>query len=103
MNDAEYRKALLLTKIEAHRTILRLETRLARASFDPWGAVLSLLGVDGAVAGAVASSLRSLLVGRPDGLHAGGALVPLLVAALMPLVQGLRSEEKPKEATATAE
>jgi hypothetical protein len=95
VSDAEYRKTLLLTRIEAHRTILRLELRLARATFDPVGALLSLVGVDAAVAGAVGSSLRSVLGGRSDGAHVGGALVPLVVAALLPLVSGWRSEGEP--------
>jgi hypothetical protein len=87
VTDADYRRALLLTRIEAQRSLLGLELRLARASVHPLGAILSLLGFDGAVAGTVATSVRSLL-GRDDrGL--GASFVPLLVAALLPLVDRL--------------
>jgi hypothetical protein len=81
---AQYERALLLTKIDAQRTILGLELRLARATFDPLRVVFSLLGTTHVVAGTVASSVRSLL-GRDEGLGAG-VLVPLLVAALLPLL-----------------
>jgi hypothetical protein len=91
VTDADYRRALLLTKIEAQRALLGLELRLARASFHPLGALLSLLGFDGAVGGTVAASVRSVL-GRSDG-GLGTALVPLLVAALLPLVDRLRRVE----------
>lgn len=95
MNEAQYRKALLLTRIDAHRSILRLELRLARSTVDPWGTLLSLLGVDGALTGAIASSLRSILGGRPGDPESASAIVPLLVAALLPLVETLRPQEKP--------
>lgn len=89
MTEADYQRALLLARIEAQRTILGLEVRLARGSFHPLGALLAMLGVDGGIAGTVAGSVRSLL-GQPSaGL--GTALVPLLVAALLPLVDWLRS------------
>ena len=66
MTDAEYRRSLLLTRIDAHRDLLRLELRLARRQFDPWRAVFSLLG---------------------------GAIVPVLVAALLPLVDRFRGND----------
>jgi hypothetical protein len=91
VTDADYRRALLLTKNEAQRALLGLEVRLARASFHPLGALLSLLGFDGAVGGTVAASVRSVLGGSAGGL--GTALVPLLVAALLPLVDRLRRPE----------
>ena len=91
MTRTEHERALLLAKIDAQRTILGLEVRLARATFDPVRAVLSLFGATHVVAGTVASSLRSLL-GRDEGLGAG-ALVPLLVAALLPLVGRLRGSD----------
>jgi hypothetical protein len=93
VTDADFRRALLLTKIDAQRSLLTLELRIARATVHPLGAVLALLGFDGEVGGTVAASIRSLL-GRPDtGL--GTALVPLLVAALLPLVDRLRRPEPP--------
>jgi hypothetical protein len=44
VTEFEYQKELLRTKIDAHRTILGLEVRAARAAFDPLGAALSMLG-----------------------------------------------------------
>jgi hypothetical protein len=92
MTEADYRRALLVTRIEAHRDLLRLELRLARKQFDPWRAVFSLLGVDSAVAGTVGASLRSLLDSH-EGLLLGGAIVPVVVAALLPLVDRLRGAD----------
>ncbi len=60
MKDLEHQKALLLTKIEAHRTILGLEIRAARAGFDPVGTTLSLLGLDHAVAEIFLPILRAV-------------------------------------------
>jgi hypothetical protein len=88
VSEADYRRALLLAKIEAQRSLLGLELRLARATVHPLGALLSLLGFDATLGGNVAASVRSLL-GRSDG-GLGTALVPLLVAALLPLVDRLR-------------
>ena len=89
MTERDYQRALLLARIEAQRTVLGLEVRLARAGFHPVATLLSLLGFDTGVAGTVGGSLRSVL-GRTDtGL--APALVPLLVAALLPLVDRLRS------------
>ena len=85
MTQDEYERALLLTKIEAQRSVLGLELRLARAGFDPMRTVFAVLGVDRAVASTVAR-----LLGRSDGLG-GGALIPVLVAALLPLVERFRN------------
>ena len=92
MTEIEYRRALLRTRIDAHRDLLRLEVRLARRNFDPWRVLFSLLGVDGAVAGTVGASLRGLLDSH-EGLLLGGAIVPVLVGALLPLVERLRSPD----------
>jgi hypothetical protein len=92
VTDADYRRALLLAKIEAQRTILGLELRLARRSFHPLDALLSLAGYRGGVAGTVAASVQSILARRDAGL---GALVPLLVAALLPLADRLRRADSP--------
>ena len=94
MTQDEYERALLLTKIEAQRSVLGLELRLARAGFDPMRTVFSFLGVDRAVAG----SLRSPL-GRSDSLG-GGALLPVLVAALLPLLERFRNGQEDVRAEA---
>ena len=93
MTERDYQRALLLARIDAQRTILGLELRLARANFHPVATLLSLLGFDTGVAGTVVGSLRSVLGRRDTGL--GPALVPLLVAALLPLVDRLRSSGTP--------
>ena len=92
MTDGEYRRSLLQTRIDAHRDLLRLELRLARRQFDPWRAVFSLLGLDSAVAGTVGASLRGL-VDSHEGLLLSGAIVPVLVAALLPLVDRFRGSD----------
>jgi hypothetical protein len=89
VNQEEYERALLLTKIEAQRNVLGLELRLARAGFDPMQTVFSLLGIDQTMAGSVAWSIGSLL-GRPDGSGAA-PLLPILVAALLPLAERFRT------------
>ena len=65
MTELDYQKALLIVKIDAHRTVVGLEVRAARAAFDPLGIALSFLGVDRAlvrilppILHAVTSSLR---------------------------------------------
>lgn len=63
MTELEYRKELLKTKIEAHRTILGLELRATRAAFDPLGAALSLLGADRHLAELLVPILRAATAG----------------------------------------
>lgn len=92
MTELEYRRTLLLTRIDAHRSVLQLEWRFARASFHPLRSMLSMLGVDGAVAGAVGAAVGALGGGRQEGGVPLRAIVPMAVAALLPLVAGLRSE-----------
>ena len=46
MTELEYQKELLKTKIDAHRTVLGLEVRATRMTFDPLGLALSLVGFD---------------------------------------------------------
>ncbi len=60
MTEVEYQKALLTTKIDAHRTVFDLEVRAARAAFDPLGTALSLLGVDRAVVEILPPILRAV-------------------------------------------
>jgi hypothetical protein len=94
VTGTEYRKALLLAKIEAHRSVFHLELRCARATVDPVNEVLTLLGIDQGLAGTAVAAFRSLHGGKPDGLSAGGSIVPLLVAALLPLVSGRAADEE---------
>jgi hypothetical protein len=61
MNDLEYRKELLLAKIDAHRQIFRLEVHTARSDFDPLAAALRFAGVDRALADTIVPAARSLL------------------------------------------
>ena len=93
MTEVDFRRTLLLTRIDAQRSLLALEFRIARATVHPLGAALSLFGFDGEVGSTVAASIRSLL-GRSDG-GLGTVLVPLLVSALLPLVDRLRRPEPP--------
>jgi hypothetical protein len=60
MNELEYQKALLAAKIDAHRTVVGLELRAARAAFDPLGTALSLLGIDRAVVEILPPILRAV-------------------------------------------
>ncbi len=97
MTDLEYRRALLLARIEAHRTLFELEVRYARATVHPLRSMLSMVGLDGALAGAVGAAIGALGGGRHDGGLPVRALVPMAVAALLPLVASLRRDGKPAE------
>jgi hypothetical protein len=70
VTELDYQKALLTAKIDAHRTVLGLEVRAARAAFDPLGIALSLLGVDRAVVRILPPILRAVtasLKGSDEG------------------------------------
>lgn len=91
MTQSEHRKALLLAKIDAQRTIFRLELRVARSGFRPLHALLSLLGVEGVLGSALSAAV--------DG-GGGRALsllrvVALVVASVMSLFGSHR--ERPAE------
>ena len=60
MTELDYQKALLTAKIDAHRAVLGLEVRAARAAFDPLGIALSFLGVDRAVVRILPPILRAV-------------------------------------------
>jgi hypothetical protein len=60
VNERDYQKALLVAKIDAHRSVLGLEVRAARASFDPLGIALSFLGVDRALVRILPPILRAV-------------------------------------------
>jgi len=71
VNELDYQKALLTAKIDAHRTVVGLELRAARAAFDPLGITLSFLGVDRAVVRILPPILRAVTASlRRD--HEGG-------------------------------
>ncbi len=84
MTDAEYRRELLLTKIDAHRSIFRLELRTARRGFDPMGTALGWVGIDRAMIDAVASVARAILAGATAAeLKPAAPAIALVVAALV--------------------
>ena len=60
MKERDYQKALLMAKIDAHRTVVGLEARAARAAFDPLGIALSFLGVDRALIRILPPILRAV-------------------------------------------
>jgi hypothetical protein len=60
VTELDYQKALLTAKIDAHRTVVGLELRAARAAFDPLGIALSFLGVDRAVVRILPPILRAV-------------------------------------------
>ncbi len=66
MTELDYQKALLTAKIDAHRTVLGLEVRAARAAFDPLGIALSLLGVDRALIRILPPILRAVTSGLKE-------------------------------------
>jgi len=88
MTDAEHRKSLLLARIDAQRTIFRLELRVARAGFRPLNALLSLVGLEGAT-----GSLVSSLVGEGGRALSLVRVVVLLVGSVLSLL-GARREGK---------
>lgn len=82
MTDLDYRKNLLLAKIDAHRQIIRLEVQAARVSFDPVSSVLRWMGLDQSLVAAVLPAARGLLrtglprdLKHPEFLIAAGAAV----------------------------
>jgi hypothetical protein len=81
MTEAEFQRELLLTRIEAHRSMLRLELRSARESFDPMATALEWAGVDQTMIDAV---LRAVYHnGLPQDLKNAGPLVALVAALLV--------------------
>ena len=60
MKERDYQKALLVAKIDAHRSILGLEVRAARTAFDPLGIALSFLGLDRALVRILPPILRTV-------------------------------------------
>jgi len=60
VKERDYQKALLMAKIDAHRTVVGLEVRAARAAFDPLGIALSFLGVDRALVRILPPILRAV-------------------------------------------
>lgn len=63
MTELDYQKELLKAKIDAHRTVLGLEVRAARMSFDPLGLALSLVGFDRQTVQVLGPILHALVAG----------------------------------------
>jgi hypothetical protein len=81
MTEAGFRRELLLTRIDAHRSMLRLEIRSARESFDPVGTALEWAGVDQSLVDAVLPAARAVYrKGLPHDLKQAGPLVALIAA-----------------------
>jgi hypothetical protein len=84
MNDSDFQRELLLTRIDAHRGMFRLELRAARAEFDPVAIGLGWLGVDRKLVRDVMPALRALhRDGMPSDLKHAGPLLALVAAALV--------------------
>ena len=95
MTDTEYRKELLLAKIDAHRQIFRLEVHSARVSFDPVAIALRWVGLDPTTVGAVLPAARSLLrTGLPRDLMRPELLLAV-VAAVVAAGFGRRPKKSP--------
>ena len=84
MTELEHRREVLLARIDAHRTVLDLEVRCARASMSSMTRLLGAFGLDGAVTGAMVSSVRT---------HDLTAALPLLVAAVLRVLAARRDDE----------
>jgi hypothetical protein len=84
VTEAEFQRELLVTRIEAHRSLLRLELRSARDSFDPMATALEWAGVDQALVDAVLPAARAVYhKGLPQDLKNAGPLVALIAALLV--------------------
>jgi hypothetical protein len=70
MTELEYEKALLTTKIEAHRQVLGLEIQAARTAFDPLGLALSLFGFDRQTVQVLGPLLRAVATGLGNRVQA---------------------------------
>lgn len=70
MTELEYNKELLKAKIDAHRTVMGLEIRIARAAFDPLGLALSLLGFDRKTVQVLGPLLHSVAAGLGNHVSA---------------------------------
>jgi hypothetical protein len=84
VTEAEFQRELLLTRIEAHRSLLWLELRSARDSFDPMATALEWAGVDQTLVDAVLPAARAVYhQGLPQDLKNAGPLVALIAALLV--------------------
>jgi hypothetical protein len=84
VTELEQRRDVLLAKIDAHRTVLDLEVRCARASMISMTSLLGVFGLEGAVTGAMVSGVRT---------HDLTAALPLLVAAVLRVLAARREGE----------
>lgn len=73
MTELDYQKELLKAKIDAHRTVLGLEVRAARMSFDPLGLALSLVGFDRQTVQVLGPILHALVAGVSSLADADGS------------------------------
>lgn len=84
MTDSEFQRELLLTRIDAHRSLLRLELRSARESFDPMAKALEWAGVDQTTVESVLPAARAVLRdGLPHDVKDAGPLVALIAVLLV--------------------
>lgn len=84
MTEAEFHRELLLTRIDAHRSLLSLELRSARDSFDPMATALKWAGVDQTLVDTVLPAARAIYhKGLPHDLKNAGPLVALIAALLV--------------------
>jgi hypothetical protein len=84
VTEAEFQRELLLTRIDAHRSLLRLEVRSARESFDPMATALEWAGLDQTLVDAVLPAARAVYrEGLPHDLKNAGPLVALIAALLV--------------------
>lgn len=92
MTNIDQRRAVLLARIDAHRAILDLEARYARArvtSMQPFGTV----------AGALVSGMRLAAGNQPGAVSDLSAALPLLVAAVLRVIAGRHHDEPARPAT----
>ena len=99
MTQAEFQRELLLTRIDAHRSLLRLELRTARDAFDPVATALKWAGIDRTLVDAALPAARAVYrEGLPQDLKAAGPLVAL-IATLWLVWSGMGHSGPPSSVT----
>jgi hypothetical protein len=102
MTEVDHRKALLLAKIDAHRAVLGLELRCARATMNPLDGLLGHFGIDHALTGVFTAGMRLVSADGADSSRAWTDLVPLVVAAVLRLLARRAESEPDGEAAASS-